>query len=122
MRLVENFVRALATVGVALAATACTTRETAPARAGGGGDEVRTLFQRNCSACHGQQGEGREIGTLKAPSLREGRPATDPDARLLAQIHDGGNGMPPFKYTLTDEQIQALVRFVRDELQGHAGR
>ena len=52
------------------------------------------------------------------PSLREGRAATDTDARLLTQIHDGGNGMPPFKYSLTDEQIADLLRFVREGLQG----
>jgi mono/diheme cytochrome c family protein len=52
--------------------------------------------------------------------LRTGRAATDPDDRLLAQIQNGGNGMPPFKYSLTDEQIADLLRFVREGLQGRA--
>ncbi len=81
------------------------------------GDDARELFARNCAACHGPSGEGKQIGTLQVPTLREGRAAQDPDARLLTQIHDGGNGMPPFKFTLTDDQIQDLLRFVREELQ-----
>ena len=101
---------------VALAA-ACSPREEKPARAA---DPTRELFQRNCAVCHGQQGEGRQLGTLNVPSLRTGRAATDPDDRLLAQIQNGGNGMPPFKYSLTDEQIADLLRFVREGLQGRA--
>lgn len=116
MRLAKNFMLTLA--ALTLGSAACAMRDTAPAQSGGG-DQTRTLFERNCAACHGPQGEGKQIGTLKVPSLREGRPATDPDARLLTQIHDGGGGMPPFKYTLTDEQMQDLLRFLREELQGH---
>ena len=107
-------------VALVVALAACAMRDNAPAQTGDGGDQTRTLFERNCAVCHGPQGEGKQIGTLKVPSLREGAPATDPDARLLAQMHDGGKGMPPFKYTLTDEQIQDLLRFVREELQRRA--
>ena len=117
MRLAETFKLALAAVGLALAATACATRDAVTARSA---DPARELFQRNCAACHGHEGEGRQIGTLNVPSLRAGRAATDPDERLSAQIHDGGNGMPPFKYSLTDEQMGDLLRFVRDSLQGRA--
>jgi mono/diheme cytochrome c family protein len=81
------------------------------------GDTARELFARNCAVCHGPSGEGKQVGTLQVPPLREGRAVQDPDARLLSQIHDGGNGMPPFKFTLTDEQIQDLLRFVREEIQ-----
>ena len=118
MRLAETFrLAAAAAVGLALAATACATRDAVTARSA---DPARELFQRNCAACHGHEGEGRQIGTLNVPSLRAGRAATDPDERLSAQIHEGGNGMPPFKYSLTDEQIGDLLRFVRDSLQGRA--
>ena len=80
-------------------------------------DPTRELFARNCAACHGPSGEGKQVCTLQVPTLREGRAVTDPDARLLSQIHDGGKGMPPFKFTLTDDQIQDLLRFIREELQ-----
>ena len=83
---------------------------------------ARLLYDRNCAACHGPRGEGKQLGTLNVPSLREGRALTDPDARVLTQIRDGGNGMPPFKYSLDDEQIETLFRYVRTQLQGRPGR
>jgi mono/diheme cytochrome c family protein len=119
MRLAETFRLATAAVFVALAAAACSPREDKAAQAA---DPTRELFQRNCAACHGREGEGRQIGTLTVPSLREGRAAADTDARLLTQIHDGGKGMPPFKDSLTDEQIADLLRFVRERLQGRGAR
>jgi alcohol dehydrogenase (cytochrome c)/quinohemoprotein ethanol dehydrogenase len=97
--------------------TACATGDNSAAAKKTGYDAARELFARNCAACHGPSGEGKQIGTLQVPTLREGRAAQDPDARLLSQIHDGGNGMPPFKFTLTDDQIQELLRFVREGLQ-----
>jgi mono/diheme cytochrome c family protein len=113
-RLAKTFRLALAAALVALSSASCAPRDNTKAKAA---DPALELFQRNCAVCHGHEGEGREIGTLKVPSLREGRAATDTDERLLTQIHDGGNGMPPFKYSLTDEQIDDLLRFVRDGLQ-----
>jgi quinohemoprotein ethanol dehydrogenase len=114
MRLAKIFVLALASL-VCLC-SACVTGDVAAVKKAEG-DTARELFARNCAACHGQAGEGKQVGTLQVPPLREGRAVQDPDARLLSQIHDGGNGMPPFKFTLTDEQIQDLLRFVRAEIQ-----
>jgi mono/diheme cytochrome c family protein len=114
-RLAKIFVFALA--ALVCLCTACATGNNSAA-AKKTGDDARELFARNCAVCHGPSGEGKQIGTLQVPTLREGRAAQDPDARLLSQIHDGGNGMPPFKFTLTDDQIQELLRFVREELQG----
>jgi mono/diheme cytochrome c family protein len=108
---------ALAAAVAALASASCATREGVPAREA---NQTRAVFERNCAVCHGPRGEGRQVGTLTVPPLREGRAATDPDERLFAQIRDGGNGMPPFKFSLTDDQIQDLVRFVREEIQGRA--
>lgn len=114
-RLAKIFVFALA--ALVCLCTACATGDNSAAAKKTGDDDAQKLFARNCAACHGPSGEGKQIGTLQVPTLREGRAAQDPDARLLSQIHDGGNGMPPFKFTLTDDQIQQLLRFVREELQ-----
>jgi quinohemoprotein ethanol dehydrogenase len=97
--------------------SACVTRDEVSAAKRSKEDSARELFARNCAACHGPVGEGKQVGTLQVPTLRAGRAAEDTDARVLAQIHDGGNGMPPFKFTLTDDQIQELLRFVREEIQ-----
>ena len=104
---------ALAALG--LFAAACSEGGGAPSSPQG---RARQLYERNCAACHGPSGEGRQLGTLSVPSLREGRAVTDPDARVLTQMRDGGNGMPPFKATFDDRQIQDLVRFIRVEIQG----
>ena len=117
MRPVKTFRLALAAAAVALVATACATRGDAPAQET---DPTRALFQRNCAVCHGKDGEGGQVGTLRVPALREGRAVSDADERLFAQVSDGGNGMPPFKYSLTDEQIRDLVLFVRESLQGRS--
>ena len=108
--------------GLSLALAALTLCAAACADGGGAPPSqesaARQLYERNCAACHGPRGEGKHLGTLRVPSLREGRALNDPDPRILTQIRDGGNGMPPFKYSLDDEQIETLFRYVRTELQG----
>ena len=82
------------------------------------GVPVRVLYERNCAVCHGRQGEGTQLGTMKTPPLNSGAALTDTDEKFFKQISDGGNGMTPFKYTLDDHQINDLIRFIREELQG----
>jgi mono/diheme cytochrome c family protein len=35
-------------------------------------------------------------------------------AQMEAQVSDGKNNMPPFKNTLSKEQIEGVVAYVRD--------
>jgi mono/diheme cytochrome c family protein len=114
MRLAKIFAPALALL--VCVCSACSAGDVAAVKKSEGGG-ARELFARNCAVCHGPSGEGKQVGTLQVPPLREGRAVVDTDARLLSQIHDGGNGMPPFKFTLTDDEIQELLRFVREEIQ-----
>ena len=118
MRLGESLVGALLAAGLALAAGGCTSRANKPAPAAAGPERTRLLYERNCAVCHGPRGQGTQLGTMKVPSLREGAALDDPDEHFFKQISDGGKGMPPFKHTLDDRQIQALVRFIREEIQG----
>ena len=106
----------LVIVCLALSAAGCGSRAEKPAAAGA--VPVRLLYERNCAVCHGPQGQGTQLGTMKIPPLSTGAALTDPDEKFLKQINDGGNGMPPFKYTLDDKQIGDLVRFIREEIQG----
>ena len=110
---------AAACFALALAVSAgCDSRASKPLpAAAGGGANVRTTYERSCAVCHGVQGEGKQLGTLNVPSLRQGAPLTRTDEQLSTQISEGGKGMPPFKYTLDDRQIQDLVRFIREEFQ-----
>jgi mono/diheme cytochrome c family protein len=116
MRVKENLFY-LVTVCLALSAAGCVTRAPQPA-ASTRGATPRVLYERNCAVCHGPRGEGTQLGTMKTPPLNSGAALTDTDEKLFKQVSDGGNGMPPFKATLDDKQVEDLVRFVREEIQG----
>jgi quinohemoprotein ethanol dehydrogenase len=62
------------------------------------------VFAANCSGCHGLNGTGGNGG----PSLAD---VTDIDA-ATAQIVNGGGGMPPFKGTLSDQEIRDVAAYV----------
>ena len=113
MRVKDFFL--LISLCLALSATGCATRAEKPAD---GAVTTGVLYQRNCAVCHGPQGQGTELGTMKVPPLNSGAALNDPDEKFFKQISDGGKGMPPFKATLDDKQIEDLVRFIREELQG----
>ena len=60
--------------------------------------------------CHGVGG----IGGKKAPSLvdiRKNKLWTPP--KITSQILDGGQKMPPFRDSLTDEEVAQLVAYLR---------
>ena len=82
-----------------------------PAKAG---DDVgETAFKSNCVICHGADGSGTPTGkSLKAPDLRSDAVQKLTDAQIETQISEGKNNMPPFKNTLTKDQIKALVAYV----------
>ena len=84
---------------------------------------TRGLFAKDCQTCHGVEGKGGPVkledGTrLKVPSLREGRALRHPDSDFRKQIQAGGDGMPAFKDKLSHEQIDELIKFIRQEFQG----
>ncbi|MFN2578655.1 MAG: cytochrome c [Pyrinomonadaceae bacterium] len=83
---------------------------------------VRTIYGKECRGCHGQNGEGGPVkledGTkLKVPTLREAHALRHPDSDFLKQITKGGDGMPAFEKKLTPEQMNDLIRFIREEFQ-----
>ena len=117
MRLKDSLFYA-AFVCLALSFAGCTSRAPQSAPRAAGAVPVRVLYERNCAVCHGPQGQGTQLGTMKIPPLRSGAALNEPDEKFFKQISDGGNGMPPFKHTLDDRQIQDLVRFIREEFQG----
>jgi mono/diheme cytochrome c family protein len=100
-------------VFITLFAFGCAAKKAQPAP----NANAAVLFQKNCAICHGPNGDGLTVASKPVPSLKIGKPVTDPDEHLIKQITQGGNGMPPFKYTLTDDEIQQLLKYVRTELQ-----
>jgi mono/diheme cytochrome c family protein len=83
---------------------------------------ARSTYKAVCARCHQENGEGGTIefdegGTLKVPSFKTGHGLTHTEAQFARQIAKGGDGMPAFEKKLTPEQINGLVRFIRQELQ-----
>ena len=65
---------------------------------------------KGCPRCHGAD----LAGNKKGPSLAEIRndPAWPPE-KITKQIRDGGQKMPPFADSLTDQEIAQLVAYLR---------
>lgn len=71
------------------------------------------LFRdKGCGFCHGAD----LMGTKKAPALAEIRKQKvwTPE-KIAAQIQDGGQKMPPFRESLSDEEIAQLIAFLRSK-------
>ena len=70
-----------------------------------------SFFADNCATCHGPTGHGGNGG----PDL-----TTIPTAKQLSavvkQVTNGGGGMPPFKGTLTDAQINDVAAYVTQKI------
>ena len=79
-----------------------------------------SLFRQNCAVCHGPEGEGKTLddGT-KVPSLRGGEFKFKTEAEVYNQIANGGNGMVPHRYQLTERELRLLTNFVRRDLRGN---
>jgi cbb3-type cytochrome c oxidase subunit III len=75
-----------------------------------GGD----LFKEKCSMCHGPDGKG--FSSMKTPDFTDPKvQASLTDKEIVETIKNGrtGTAMPPFKDSLSDDQIQSLVTFIR---------
>jgi quinohemoprotein ethanol dehydrogenase len=71
----------------------------------------KTVFQANCSTCHGSLGQGGNGG----PDLRT-NPTSKDSAKVIKQVTNGGGGMPPFKSTLTAQQIENVAAYVTQKI------
>jgi len=82
-------------------------------RAAAGDDVGATAFKSNCVVCHGADGTGTPTGkALKAPDLHSDVVQKMTDAQIVEQITNGKNNMPPFKNTLSKDQMAALAAYV----------
>jgi mono/diheme cytochrome c family protein len=73
-----------------------------------------TTFRTKCAMCHGPDGSGSEVGkSMHVPDLRSPAVQKLPDAQLAEIISDGKGGMPPFKSSLSENQVHSLVAHIR---------
>jgi quinohemoprotein ethanol dehydrogenase len=82
-----------------------------PSPAAGNATAGESVFASNCSTCHGATGHGGNGG----PDL-----TTIPSAKnlqtVINQVTNGGGGMPPFKGTLTQQQINDVAAYVTQKI------
>ncbi len=87
----------------------CIALQAGPAPDGGG-----DLFKQKCAMCHGADGKG--YPALKTPDFTDPKvQASLTDEELTKTIKNGktGTAMPPFKDSLSDDQVKSLVKYIR---------
>jgi cytochrome c6 len=108
----------------AATSTARTNAATSPTPAADEFAHVGAVYGQNCAICHGDAGKGGTVDIegkkLKVPSLVEGHALKGTDEHYVKQITKGGEGMPAFKDKLKPEEINELVRYIRQKLQAGA--
>jgi mono/diheme cytochrome c family protein len=100
--------------GTTPAQTQSGTTETETETAGGGGGAQgdatagKQIFaDQGCGSCHTLEAAGSN-GTV-GPNLDELKPEFD---AIVQQVENGGGAMPPFKDTLSEQQINDVSAFV----------
>ena len=77
-------------------------------------DTGSKVYRANCAECHGTDGEGAEKGI----SLIKGHALHHTAEDFVRRVRDGkGKVMPAFGGRLSEEEIGAVVRHVRDVIQ-----
>ena len=90
--------------------TETTPTETTPTEtnaAGGIEAAGKVVFLANCAGCHTLSDAGT-TGTV-GPNLDEASPS---EAKVATQVTNGGGAMPPFKGTLSEQQIADVAAYV----------
>ena len=75
------------------------------------------LFAQNCAACHQPEGQGI-AGAF--PALAGNTFVQGPAPIVASTVLKGRGGMPSFSSDLTDDQIAAVLSYVRSSWGNHA--
>ena len=91
------------------------TTTTEPTKAEGDPAAGKEIFvgSAGCSGCH-TLADAQATGTV-GPNLDQLKPSYD---AAVAQVTNGGGGMPPFKGSLTEQQIKDVAAYVSTATQG----
>jgi cytochrome c6 len=73
------------------------------------------LYKAKCASCHGADGSGQTAmgKAMKLRDLRSPEVRKQSDAELTKVTADGKGKMPAYKGKLTDDEIKALVGYMR---------
>jgi mono/diheme cytochrome c family protein len=105
----------------AATSTARTSSAASPTPAADEFAHASAIYGQNCAICHQDNAKGGVVNIegkkLKIPSLVEGHALKGSDEHYVKQISNGGDGMPAFKDKLKPEEINEMVRFIRQKFQ-----
>jgi mono/diheme cytochrome c family protein len=77
----------------------------------------KEVFESNCSVCHNSDSDEAKIGPgLKGIAKKAKMSTADKkptDANILDKVNTGGNGMPPYKDTLSDAEKTNLIAYLK---------
>ena len=80
-----------------------------------GAQSTADLYKTKCQGCHGADGHASVIGKkLGARDFQDPEVAKMPEADLAKIMSDGKNKMPAYKGKLTDDQIKALAKYIKE--------
>ena len=76
----------------------------------------KVQFETSCAVCHSADTDEKKMGPglkglFKKDKMANGKKPSD--ATVLSQINDGGNGMPPYKDSLSDAEKDDLVAYLK---------
>lgn len=69
------------------------------------------IYKGNCMTCHGDEGQGTSGPALKGDDF-----AADHD-NVVKQVKEGGGGMPAFEDQLSEDEIDAVAKYITDEIE-----
>jgi mono/diheme cytochrome c family protein len=76
---------------------------------------VKSLYEAKCQTCHGATG----LANSSIGKMMKVKPVTDPsvynmpDAEMIREVREGAGKMEPYKDSLSDAQIKALVDYFK---------
>lgn len=77
--------------------------------------DAAEIYRANCAECHGEKGAGVEG---KGISFLEGHALDHTEEDFIRQVTYGEEDeMPAFQDKLSEKEIEAVVRYVREEIQ-----
>ena len=77
--------------------------------------KVQDLYKSKCQSCHGPDGKATPIGKkLGAKDFQDPDVSKLTEGDLVKTTSDGKNKMPAYKGKLTDDQIKALAKYIKE--------
>jgi cytochrome c6 len=78
------------------------------------GSPAADTYKTNCVACHAADGHGSAVGkSLHAADFNSPQVQQQSDTQLADIITQGKGNMPAFGHSLSKNQIDALVKYIR---------